>query len=100
MGGIAVKVVRILLATLLVRLVRLFLLPETARADVVAVSPGQSINAAIQAANPGDTVLVQPGSYQEAIQLKGGVILRGQAGANATRLLPLPGQPVVTVMGA
>jgi parallel beta helix pectate lyase-like protein len=74
-------------------------LPRSAGADVIPVTPGQSINAAIWSARPGDTVLVQPGVYQEAVQLKGGVVLRAQGGPDATRLMPLPDLPVVTAVG-
>src|SRR5215472_16772637 len=34
-------------------------------ATVIIVRPGQSIQAAVDAASPGDTILVEPGSYAE-----------------------------------
>ena len=43
----------------------------SARADVIVVGPGQSIQAAINQAQAGDIVEVQPGTYSERIQLVG-----------------------------
>jgi hypothetical protein len=34
-------------------------------ATAIIVRPGQSIQAAVDAASPGDTILVEPGSYAE-----------------------------------
>jgi hypothetical protein len=47
----------------------------SARADVFVVAPGQSIQAAINQAQAGDIVEVQPGTYSERIQLVGRDIL-------------------------
>jgi parallel beta-helix repeat protein len=44
----------------------------------IVVGPGQSIQAAVNHANPGDTVLVKPGVYHQAVQIRrDGVTLRG-----------------------
>ena len=42
-----------------------FATATTAHAAVHRVSPGESIQAAIDGASPGDTILVEPGKYQE-----------------------------------
>ena len=65
--------------------------PATA-ADVIVVQPGQSIQAAIDAAAPGSIIRVQPGTYAENLQItKDGITLLG-AGPGATILVP-PAQP-------
>ncbi len=45
--------------------IALFASATTANAAVHSVDPGESIQAAIDAASPGDTILVEPGVYQE-----------------------------------
>jgi hypothetical protein len=45
--------------------IAVFLSATAADAAVRIVQPGQSIQAAIDAASPGDTILVEPGVYQE-----------------------------------
>jgi len=45
--------------------VAVFATATAANAAVHQVSPGESIQAAIDAASPGDTILVEPGVYQE-----------------------------------
>jgi hypothetical protein len=47
-------------------------------AKVIVVAPGQSIQAAVDQAQPGDTVLVEPGVYHEAVLIRtDGITLRG-----------------------
>src|SRR6267143_312478 len=66
----------------------MMLLSGTAAADVIKVSPGDSIQAAINKAEQGDTVKVAPGTYQENVQIKtDGIKLKG-AGADETVLEP------------
>jgi parallel beta-helix repeat protein len=49
-----------------------------------------TIQAAVQAAGAGDTVLVGPGRYRELIRMKAGVVLRSAAGPDST-ILEMPG---------
>jgi hypothetical protein len=44
----------------------------------IVVGPGQSIQAAINGASPGDTVLIRPGVYRQSVQIRtDGITLRG-----------------------
>jgi len=44
----------------------------------IVVGPGQSIQAAVNRARPGDTVLVKPGVYHQSVQIRAsGITLRG-----------------------
>ena len=46
--------------------------------NTIVVGPGQSIQAAVDRAHPGDTVLVKPGVYHQSVQIrKNGITLRG-----------------------
>lgn len=58
------------------------------------VSPGQSIQAAIDAASPGDIILVNPGTYHENVILYKNVVLQG-SGAGASM-----GDPNATIIFA
>jgi len=57
-----------------------------------------SIQSAIDAASEGDTVLIGPGTFEESIVMKGGVVLSG-AGAELTIIDGTRG-PLVTCVGA
>ena len=59
-------------------------------ARTIVVRPGHSIQAAVNRARPGDTVLVKPGVYHQTVQIrKNGITLRGSgAGRGGTVLRP------------
>ena len=42
---------------------------ETEAAETIYVSPGESIQAAVDIASPGDTILVKTGEYNESVQI-------------------------------
>ena len=49
--------------------------------NTIVVGPGQSIQAAVDRAHPGDTVLVKRGVYHQSVQIrKNGITLRGSGG--------------------
>lgn len=57
-------------------------------AGTVVVGPGQSIMAALSAAQPGDDVIVEPGEYRERVVLKDGVRVVSRVPRAATLRLP------------
>jgi parallel beta-helix repeat protein len=66
------------------------LIASPAQAATIVVSPGQSIQAAIDAANPGDTIVVEPGTYNQNVLIaKNGITLEGRHAI----LEPPVGQP-------
>src|SRR5689334_5950261 len=56
----------------------------------IVVRPGQSVQAAINRANPGDTVLLMPGVYHQSVHVrKDGITLRGTGNfSGGTVLVP------------
>jgi hypothetical protein len=58
--------------------------------ETIVVHPGQSIQAAVDRADPGDTVLIRPGVYHQSVQIrKDGITLRGSGDfRGGTVLLP------------
>ncbi|MGC4946901.1 right-handed parallel beta-helix repeat-containing protein [Streptomyces sp. DT224] len=62
-----------------------------AAAGTRVVSPGQSIQAAVDAAQPGDTIVVRPGTYRESVRISTpGLTLRGSG--DDTVIMPAAGR--------
>ena len=68
----------------------------------IVVGPGQSIQAAVNAASPGDTVLIKPGVYHQSVQIRtDGITLRGSgAFPGGTVLVPPKSFPKTVCNGA
>ena len=68
-------------------------LPVLAGAATIEVGPGQSIQAAVDAASPGDTILVKAGTYKETVVVtKSDLTIQGQdAVLGAPTEAPPPG---------
>ena len=59
--------------------------------SLIVVGPGQSIQAAINAARPGETVFVEPGVYHQSVQIrKNGITLRGSGAFHGGTVLVPP----------
>ena len=67
----------------------------TAAPTRLQVYPGGVIQAAIDAASPGETVLVHPGTYTESITLRSGIDVKGEGAGLVT--LRGPADPAVAI---
>ena len=66
-----------------------FPLTGSAAPTTVDVEPGQSIQAAINAAAPGTTIVVDDGTYSENLYIPiDGITLKGEGGAGDVKLVP------------
>jgi hypothetical protein len=64
----------------------------------IVVGPGQSIQAAVNQANPGDTVLIKAGVYHQTVQIrKDGITLRGSGDFPGGTVLEPPASPPKTL---
>jgi parallel beta-helix repeat protein len=91
--------VTILLALLIISLVGLATIskPAMSTPDIIQVSPGESIQAAINTASLGDTILVAAGTYVENVVINQTITLMG-SGYNVTFLEALnKAKPVIDV---
>lgn len=65
-----------------------------ASSSTFVVGPGQSIQAAVNKAQPGDTVLVKPGVYHQAVQIRtDGITLRGSGDFRGGTVIEPPSTP-------
>ena len=65
-----------------------------AAGTTIVVNPGQSIQAAVNQAQPGDTVLVKPGVYHQAVHIRtDGITLRGSGDFLGGTVIKPPATP-------
>jgi len=60
---------------------------ELCRADIIAIEPGESIQAAIDMASPGDVIMVKSGTYNECINMNKPLTLNGMDVGNGMPIL-------------
>ena len=69
--------------------------------SVIVVGPGHSIQAAINAARPGDTVFLRPGVYHQSVQIRtNGITLRGSGAFHGGTVLVPPKHIPKTICNA
>jgi Right handed beta helix region len=62
--------------------------------STIVVNPGQSIQAAVNQAQPGDTVLVKPGVYKQSVMIRtDGITLRGSGDFLGGTVIKPPASP-------
>src|SRR5205085_10433863 len=65
-----------------------------AEARTIEVGPGQSIQAAVDSAHPGDVIVVKPGTYHENVLIqKNDITLRGSGASSDGTVLVPPANP-------
>lgn len=65
----------------------------SAAADTIWVEPGESIQAAVDQAAPGDTIRIKPGTYNESVSIPWGPLTIVGSGWDKTRIMPGPADP-------
>jgi len=70
---------------------------STLHVDIAGGAPFVSIQAAINAANPGDTVVVAPGTYAEALFVSKSLTVRSTGGPALTAIAPSSLAPGISV---
>jgi hypothetical protein len=91
--GIAVVALAVIAATLG--------MATPASADTIVVRPGESIQAAINRASPGDTIVVRAGVYREGVRVtKNNLTLRGVGGSPEGTVLRPPAEGGRCLRGA
>src|SRR5437764_8616114 len=89
------RLIRTLAVLALVALAATIAVAVPAQAKTIDVRQGQSIQAAIDSAHPGDVIVVHPGTYRENVDVdKNDITLRGSgASSQGTVLLPPKNPP-------
>ncbi len=85
------KLLRLLAVTLA------FILFANCANAIITVKPGDRIQAAIDAANPGETITVQSGTYQESLVADEPVILKGIDSGNGIPRVESENGPAITL---
>jgi nitrous oxidase accessory protein NosD len=85
------KIIAAACATSLAAALSVAFAASAAASTTIVVRPGQSIQAAVNRAHPGDTVLVKPGVYHQTVQIrKDGITLRGSGNSRHGTVLKPP----------
>ena len=70
-----------------------------ARAGTIDVLPGESIHAAVKAAQPGDTIQLHPGVYEDVVVIKkDDITIQGAGSGEDGTILHPPADPARSVL--